>query len=117
MATKQSTVDYILDQLASAGEVSARKMFGGYVLYCNAKVVGLICNDVLYIKITQPGKKFMGEHYQAGRAYPGAKISMMIDGAQTEDREWLSELVRLTADNLPLPNLKKVSKKQVIFNK
>jgi TfoX/Sxy family transcriptional regulator of competence genes len=30
MATNQSTIDYILDQLTSTGDVSARKMFGEY---------------------------------------------------------------------------------------
>ena len=57
MATRQSTVDYILDQLASAGSISARKMFGQYALYCDGKVVGLVCDDTLYVKITEAGKK------------------------------------------------------------
>ena len=30
MASQQSTVDYILEQIAAAGDVSARKMFGTY---------------------------------------------------------------------------------------
>ena len=34
MATKQTTVDFILDQLASLSGVRARKMFGEYTLYC-----------------------------------------------------------------------------------
>jgi TfoX/Sxy family transcriptional regulator of competence genes len=111
MATKQSTADYILDQLTAAGEVSARKMFGEYALYCDGKVVGLICDDTLFIKITQPGKEFVGEYYQEGNAYEGAKISMIIDGDRIEDRDWLSELVRITADNLPFPKLKKAKSK------
>ena len=53
MPTKQSTVDFILDQL---NDVSARKMFGGYVLYCDGKAVGLACDDILYAKITEQGK-------------------------------------------------------------
>ena len=49
MATKQGTVDYILDQLVSFENISARKMFGEYAFYCDGKVVGLICDDILYI--------------------------------------------------------------------
>jgi DNA transformation protein and related proteins len=113
MATKQATVDFILDQLSAAGDVSARKMFGGYVLYCGGKVVGLICDDTLFIKITEPGKKFVGGYYQEGHAYEGAKTSMVIDEAQLEDKEWLSELVRITADCLPLPKPKKPRKNKV----
>jgi TfoX/Sxy family transcriptional regulator of competence genes len=52
MATKQSTIDYLLDQLGSLPKVRARKMFGEYALYCNEKVVALICDDELYVKIT-----------------------------------------------------------------
>lgn len=109
MATSQSTVDFILDQLSRVGDVRARKMFGEYALYCNDKVVGLICEDTLYIKITELGKKFVGKNYHEAPAYPGAKVSMMIDGDKIEDDEWLSQLVKITADALPLPKPKKNS--------
>lgn len=107
MATKQSTIDFILDQSRSAGNVSARKMFGEYALYCDGKVVGLVCDDTLFIKITEPGKAFVGKYYHEGHAYPGARVSMAIDGDQIEDREWLSKLISITADNVPLPKPKK----------
>ncbi len=107
MATKQATVDYILDQLASLNGVSARKMFGEYALYCDGKVVGLVCDDALFVKITEGGKEFMGEHYQEGCAYPGAKASMEISGDLFEDHHWLCELILITASQLPLPKQKK----------
>jgi TfoX/Sxy family transcriptional regulator of competence genes len=43
MATKQSTVDFIQDQLASLGDISAKKMFGEHALYYQGKVVALVC--------------------------------------------------------------------------
>jgi TfoX/Sxy family transcriptional regulator of competence genes len=107
MATKQSTIDFILDQLSGFSNVSARKMFGEYALYCDGKVVGLVCDDILYLKITEPGKKFAGAYYKEGNAYEGAKPSMMIDGGQLEDREWLGELIKITAVNLSLAKIKK----------
>jgi TfoX/Sxy family transcriptional regulator of competence genes len=107
MSTSPSTIDFILDQLVDVGNVSARKMFGEYALYCNERVVGLICDDTLYLKITDPGKKFVGKYYQEGSAYPGAKVSMMISGDLIEDSSWVSELVKITADNVPLPKPKK----------
>jgi DNA transformation protein and related proteins len=110
VSTSKSTIDYILDQISRAGDVSIRKMFGEYALYCNGKVVGLVCDDTLYIKITVPGKEYVGDFYQEGYAYRGAKVSMMIDGDRIEDREWLSELVRITAENIPLPKQKKLRK-------
>ncbi|QQS20604.1 MAG: TfoX/Sxy family protein [Candidatus Moraniibacteriota bacterium] len=110
MATKQSTIDYIQDQLISIGNVSARKMFGEYALYCNNKVVGVICDDILFIKITDAGKEFVSKFYKEGIPYPGAKPSMEIDEDRIEDREWLSELIRITAENILPPKKKKLRK-------
>lgn len=112
MATKQSTIDYILDQLAGVPDVFARKMFGEYALYCDRKVVALVCDGELFVKITEPGKFFVSERYEEGCAYQGAKPSMKIDADMIDDREWLSSLIRITADSLPLPPLK--PKKRVI---
>ncbi len=107
MATKQATVDYILDQLASLNGVHARKMFGEYALYFDGKVVGLICDDTLFVKITEGGKQFVGGFYQEGFAYPGAKASVEISGDLLEDHRWLCELILITASELPLPKKKK----------
>jgi TfoX/Sxy family transcriptional regulator of competence genes len=106
MTSKQATVDYILDQISSAGIVRARKMFGDYALYCNEKVVGLICDDQLFIKYTQPGKKLAEGKYLEGCAYPGAKPSMNVSEF-LDDREFLTLLIRSTAENLPVPKAKK----------
>lgn len=102
MSTQQPTVDFILDQLTALKNVSAKKMFGEYALYCNGKVVGLVCDNILYIKITEDGKKFVGKFYQEGHAYKGAKASMVIGEEKIEDREWLCALVRITEENLPV---------------
>ncbi len=110
MSTKQSTIDFILDQVSALGNVAARKMFGEYALYCEGKVVGLVCDDTLYIKITEPGKELVGDLYKEGAAYPGAKPSMVIAAEQIEDSDWLVELVRITAEALPVPKPKKVIK-------
>ncbi|MEN9582566.1 MAG: hypothetical protein RL641_520 [Candidatus Parcubacteria bacterium] len=110
MATKQGTIDYILDQLTSVNDVSARKMFGEYALYCDGRVVGLVCDDTLHIKITEQGKEFVGKYYQEGYAYKGAKVSMVIDEDRIDDREWLSELIVITALHVPLPKKNKKRK-------
>jgi TfoX/Sxy family transcriptional regulator of competence genes len=113
MASKQATIDYILDQLSGVREVSARKMFGEYALYCGGKVVALVCDDTLFVKITDEGRSFVGEQYAEGEAYPGAKPSMLIDGYLIEDREWLAELIEITAAHVPaLKPKKKPAKKR-----
>jgi DNA transformation protein len=109
MSTSQSTLDYILDQ-TSAAKVSARKMFGEYTLYCNEKMVGLVCDDTLYIKITPQGKAYVGEHYHEGSPYQGAKPAMVIDPTLIEDQDWLTDLVSITEKSLPTPKPKPARK-------
>jgi TfoX/Sxy family transcriptional regulator of competence genes len=107
MSTEQSTIDYILDQLSSISDVSARKMFGEYAIYASGKVVALVCDDTLFVKITDAGKEFVGKKkYKEGFAYKGAKASIRIDEEHIEDREWLSELIAVTAEHLPEPKKK-----------
>lgn len=106
MATKKSTMDYLLEQLAQAGGISARKMFGEYALYCDGKVVALVCDDELYVKPTKAGKSFLEQICEAP-PYPGAKPYFHISGEQWEDADWLTELIQLSAAELPLPKPKK----------
>jgi len=113
MATQQSIVDYILDQLSGL-EVRARKMFGEYALYCDDKVVALVTDDTLFIKITPAGRAYAGAQFREGRAYPGAKAAMLVNEEMIEDREWLKGLVRLTADALPIPRPKARRKPKII---
>ncbi len=106
MATTPATIAYILDQLSSLKTVTARKMFGEYALYYQDRVVGLVCDNTLFIKITEQGKHFAKDHYQEGTAYPGAKPSMQINEDFLEDRVWITHLVRVTAEHIPLPKKK-----------
>jgi DNA transformation protein and related proteins len=107
MSTSQTTIDYVLDQLGSVSNVSARKMFGEYALYVGCKVVALVCDDTLFVKITEAGKGYLGELYEEGCAYDGAKPSMVISEELIEDRHSLAELIELTAEHLPDPKPKK----------
>ncbi|NTU69596.1 competence protein TfoX [bacterium] len=107
MSTNQETADYIVNQLSGAGDSYARKMFGEYALYFNDKVIGLITDDTLFIKITDEGKAFMGDSYEEGNAYEGARVSMIISEGLISDRNWLVALALITAKNLPLPKKKR----------
>jgi DNA transformation protein len=106
MASKKSNVDYLLEQFAAAGNVSARAMFGEYAFYCDGKVVALFCDDQLFVKPTTAGAAHVGEIVE-GIPYPGAKPQILICGDYWDDAEWLSTLIRKTADELPTPKPKK----------
>lgn len=107
MATKVSTIEYIEDQLADLEGIRSQKMFGEYALYFKDKVVVLVCDDTLFIKITTGGKAFALDHYEEECPYPGAKPWIMVNEDLLEEREWLTELIEITYAELPLPKLKK----------
>ena len=105
MASRQTTVDYLIEQMAGAGEIMAKKMFGEYGLYCDGKIVALVCDDQLFVKPTEAGKTMIGDCPEAP-PYPGAKPSLLIAGGKWDDREWLSRLISVTAGELSAPKKK-----------
>ena len=105
MATDLEFMEFLADQMAGAGEISYRKMFGEYAVYLDGKVVALVCDNQLFVKPTAAGRAYIGAPVEAP-AYPGAKNSFLIEDA-FEDREWISELIRITARDLPAPKPKK----------
>ena len=109
MASDQSFVDFIVEQIDITEEIRYKKMFGEYALFVNNKVVALICDNSLFMKPTKNGREFIGDVVEAP-PYPGAKDSFLIE-AEIEDVEWLSELVSLTYNELPEPKPKKKKKK------
>jgi len=105
MATSQTTMDYLLDQLSGMGQLRARKMFGEYCLYFADKPVALVCDDQLFLKPTHAGR-CMIEHPIEGNPYPGAKPHLLISADLWEDRDWLGSLIQTTALELPQPKPK-----------
>jgi TfoX/Sxy family transcriptional regulator of competence genes len=95
MSTTHSTADFLLDQLSGRGTVRARKMFGEYALYYNDTVVALIYDNQLYVKKTEGGAKLLREIIEAP-PYAKAKPHFLIDESLWEDREFLSELIMRT---------------------
>lgn len=110
MATNQSTVDYIVEQIRGAGAVAGRKMFGEYAVFCDGKMVALICDDQLFIKPTVAGRSHIGAITERP-PYKGAKPYFWISGDRWDDSDWLTELVRVSAAELPLP-VKKARKRK-----
>jgi len=113
MASDQSYVDYVCEQITSAGVISHRKMFGEYAVYCDGKVVALVCDNQLFVKLTDAGHTLLN-NITEGLPYPGAKPWIVAD-EYLDDVELITRLIRNTAAILPMPVIKKprtkVSKK------
>lgn len=104
MASDLQFVEYVCEQISGAGRVSHRRMFGEFAVYCDGKIVALVCDNQLFLKPTVAGKALLGDVKEAP-PYPGAKPYYLID-AQLDDAEVLAEAVRATAAALPLPKAK-----------
>jgi len=51
MVARNEFVEYTLELLADLGAVRARSMFGGYGLYLDDLMFGIIADDVVYFKV------------------------------------------------------------------
>ena len=102
MASQQSIVDLILEQASGAGSLRARKMFGEYAIYRTDKMIALVCDDRLFLKPTEAGRKILGIPVE-GFPYPNARPHFLIGEEFWEDRDLLAALLVATDQNLPPP--------------
>ena len=109
MSSKQSTADFIVDQLSHAGVISSKKMFGEYAIYCDGKLPALVADDQLFVKPTEAGRRFIGSSVEAP-PYFGVKFCFLIFGDRWDDSDWLCELICITMCELPVPIPKKKKK-------
>ncbi|MGB0127246.1 MAG: TfoX/Sxy family protein, partial [Rhodocyclaceae bacterium] len=94
MASDLDFVEYVCDQISAAGRVAFRKMFGEYAIYCEGKVVALVCDNQFFVKPTAGGRVVVGDVAESP-PYPGAKLYWLM-GEQLDDREWIANLIRIT---------------------
>ena len=109
MASELDFVRFVAEQMAEAGEITYKKMFGEYGVYCNGKIVALVCDNQLFVKPTEEGRKFIKNPVEAP-PYPGAKMYFLIED-KIEDSDWLSSLIKITEKILPEPKKKTKRKK------
>ena len=94
MATDKNFINEFLDGLL---EVRVYPMMGEYVLYCREKVVGSICDNRLFIKVTPVSQKLLND-FPMAPPYLGAKPCFLVE---TADKAFLQNLLFAVADGLP----------------
>ena len=110
MSTQKETVEFILDKLGNFKAFSVRAMFGEYALYADGKVVGLICNDQLYVKIL-PASLELENICDKDEAYLGSKKFYVVEESQLSQIKNLSDILLDIAKALPEKKVKKKKKK------
>lgn len=103
MATTPEFMQFVYDQVKSAGDISYKKMFGEYMLYCDGRPVLLICDNTVYVKQLPDVATIFSAHdvsVQTGIPYTGAREHYILD---TENVDLAIAVVRKMAQILPVP--------------
>jgi TfoX/Sxy family transcriptional regulator of competence genes len=106
MATQKETVEFILSKLRDRRRFSTRAMFGEYALYADGKVVALVCDDRLYVKIL-PASLALEPLCEKGEPFPGAKPHYIVDEGQIATLNELPAILFTIARSLPTKRAKK----------
>ena len=101
MASDPSFVEFVCEQIRAAGRITHRRMFGEFAIYCDGKVIALVCDNQLFLKPTAAGRALLDRVREAA-PYPGARPYYLID-TQLDDADLLAAVVRATASELPPP--------------
>jgi len=112
MASDIEFVKFVCEQLSGAGEISSTRMFGEAAVYLRGKVIGLVCDNQLFIKKTEAGRSKVGTPTEAP-PFPGASNWFLM--TDLDDPEFLADLARVTVDALPIPKpkVKRASRKKM----
>ena len=97
MACNADFVQFIVDQCSGAGQIAVKKMMGDYCIYCNGVLFGLICDNNLYIKMTDAGEAVLDE-VVLRPPYPSARDHFYI--TNVDDRDYLEDIIRATLPEL-----------------
>jgi len=104
MASTKEFVAFVAEQLLDAGQITYRRMFGEYGLYCNGKFFAVICDNQLFVKVTEAARARFPD-LPLAPPYEGAKPYFLIE--DLDNRLLLAELTAITWENLPEPKPKK----------
>lgn len=125
MSTQKESLDFILEKLEESphmrdpakggGRFAVRAMFGEYALYADRKVVGLICNDQLYVKIlpalslASDGARVseLEDICEKDEAYPGSKKFYVVEEGELSKLPNLPDILLTIAKSLPAKKDKK----------
>lgn len=110
MSTQKETIEFILEKLAYPKRFSTRAMFGEYALYADGKVVALVCDNLLYVKIL-PASSELEHICDKDAPYPGARPHYVIEEEQLSRIESLPEILFAIAQSIPEKKKKVKSRK------
>lgn len=61
MAKDEAYIEFLHELLKPIGKISSRKMFGGHGVYCNGVMMGLVAEELLYLKVDEKTKPLFND--------------------------------------------------------
>ena len=110
MPSSIDTTQFILSKLRHPERFSARKMFGEFGLYTDGKMVAVICDDRLYVKIAS-ASAVLEDQCEKGEPYPRAKPHYLVDETQLSTIQNLPAIMFALAKSAPSKTTKGKSRK------
>lgn len=124
MARRDEFLTHVLELLAPLGRVTARRMFGGYGLYCDGVFFSIVLDNTLYLKADERNRADFEragcEIFSYSRKGKRAKLNFYRAPEEAMDtshlmlswaRSALSAALRSRAGRLPRKNPSKPKKK------
>ncbi len=103
MATTEEYMEFVREQLAPAGAVRSRKMFGEYMVYVNDRPLLLVCDNTAFVK-RLPELADLMAGAETGLPYEGAREHYILD---LENRELTLAILGVLEPLTPVPSPKK----------
>ena len=104
MASSKEYLDYVVEQLSGADEITYRAMMGEYIIYYRQKVIGGIYDDRFLVKNIKSARNMMPDA-DLELPYEGAKEMLLVD--DIENKGFLKDLMEAMYEELPAPKKKK----------
>ena len=106
MACSSDFIEFVSSQIATAGTVRYRRMFGEYMIYVDEKPVIIVCDDIPYVKEHEVIKSMILSA-ERGFPYEGAKEHYILDVSRSD---FAVKVVKVLAEVLPFPKSRKKNK-------
>ena len=107
MSTRPETLDFLLDQIGALPAVRTRRMFGEYCVYLHEKPTAFVCDDQLFVKITDAGRAVLGQPVLGAPYHWVQTPHYLLSADRWDDRDALHAAVMATAGALPCPKPRK----------
>ena len=107
MASSKDYLSYILEQLKPLEGITHRSMMGEYIVYCQGKIIAYICDDRFLVKPVETALAMLS-NAPLEPPYDGAKPMVLVEN--TDDSEFLCDLILKILPELPNPKPKKKKK-------